>query len=142
MSKVGGARPGSGRKPGSLNQKSVALAADILGSSKSPLEYLMEVMMDEATDEKRRDWAAEKAAAFIHPRPAPIQRTITIELPAIATARDIPAAVSSIFAAASNGEISPGEAQSLVSIIDSQRKAIETGELLERLERLEALQSP
>jgi hypothetical protein len=64
------------------------MAADVLGSGKSPLEYLLEVMMDDTADQKRRDWAAEKAAAYLHPRPAPVPRAITFTVPPIESAKD------------------------------------------------------
>jgi hypothetical protein len=137
MAKVGGARKGAGRKPGTLNQRTAELAADILGSGKSPLSYLLEVMMDDEADQKRRDWAAEKAAAFIHPRPAPIARPVVIDLPSIASADEIPQAISQVMAAVGRGEIAPSEAQSVVAIIEAQRKAIETSELSARIASLE-----
>ncbi|MBY2932706.1 hypothetical protein [Rhizobium leguminosarum] len=137
MSKVGGPRPGSGRKPGTLNQRTVELTADILGSGKTPLQYLLEVMVDESADQKRRDWAAEKAAAFIHPRPAPTPRTVQLQLPTIDTAKDMPGAIAGVLKAVTEGEISPSEAQSVVAIIEAQRKAVETTHLLERIEALE-----
>lgn len=133
----GGARKGAGRKPGTLNQRSAEMAADILGSGKSPLEYLLEVMVDENADQKRRDWAAEKAAAFIHPRPAPTPRAVQFQLPTIDTAKDMPGAIAGVLKAVTEGEISPSEAQSVVAIIEAQRKAVETTELLERIEALE-----
>ena len=138
MAKIGGARPGSGRKAGTLNRRTAELAADVLGSGKSPLQYLLEVMMDEGADQKRRDWAAEKASAFIHPRPAPIPREIQISLPRMDTAADIPRVIAAVLEATSDGRVSPSEAQSLVSIVEAQRKAIETAELLKRIEDLEA----
>lgn len=121
-----------------MNQRTAELAADILGSKKSPLEYLLEVMMDEDADQKRRDWAAEKASAYIHPRPAPVARAIQISIPRTATASEIPAAISDILQAVGRGEISPSEAQGVVSIIEAQRKALETADLLRRIEELEA----
>lgn len=141
MSKTGGARAGAGRKPGTLNQRTVELAAGLLGSGKAPLVYLLEVMMDDAADQKRRDWAAEKAAAYIHPRPAPVQREIHIDLPDTSTVEGIKAALSLITKAAASGQVSPAEAQSLSALVEAQRKAIETGELMERIERLEATQA-
>ncbi len=141
MAKIGGARPGAGRKPGTMNQRTAELAADILGSKKSPLEYLLEVMMDEAADQKRRDWAAEKASAYIHPRPAPVARPIQISIPSTATASEIPTAISGILQAVGRGEISPSEAQGVVSIMETQRKALETADLLRRIEELEAAAS-
>jgi hypothetical protein len=114
------------------------MAADVLGSGKSPLEYLLEVMMDENADEKRRDWAAEKAAAYLHPRPAPVPRTIKFTLPKLDGAQDIPAAIAAVLKAISEEQMSPAEGQSIVSVIESHRKAIETGEIVERLKVLEA----
>lgn len=137
MSKIGGARVGAGRKPGTMNQRTSELAADILGSKKSPLEYLLEVMMDDTADQKRRDWAAEKASAYIHPRPAPITRAIQLSIPNMETAADIPGVISGILQAVGRGEISPSEAQSVVSIVEAQRKALETADLLKRIEELE-----
>lgn len=138
MAKIGGRRPGAGRKPGTLNKRTTELTADILGSSKSPLKYLLDVMMDETTDEKRRDWAAEKASAYIHPRPAPIPREIHIDLPEIETVADIPGVIAHVLRAVGQGQISASEAQSVVSIVEVHRKAVETADLLKRIEELEA----
>jgi hypothetical protein len=137
MAKNGGARPGSGRKKGSLNQKTTELLAGIVSEGTLPLEYLMAIVRDENADLKRRDWAAEKASAYIHPRPAPLARPIEIELPDTGTVEGIRDALSAITQATATGKIAPAEAQSLVAVIEAQRKAIETGELLERIERLE-----
>jgi hypothetical protein len=113
----------------------------MMDGRQTPLEYLMDVMADPEADEKRRDWAAEKAAAFLHPRPQPVARPVEIELPDTSTAEGITAALSVITKAAAGGQIAPAEAQSLSALIEAQRKAIETGELLERLEKLEAAQA-
>ncbi|KAA0698541.1 hypothetical protein DTW90_12095 [Neorhizobium sp. P12A] len=138
MAKIGGARAGAGRKPGSLNQRTVEMAAEILGSGKSPLAYLLEVMMDETAEQKRRDWAAEKAAAYLHPRPAPIPRSINIEMPAVGNASEVAAAIGVVVDAVAGGKVSPSEGQSLVSILEAQRKAIETEDIVKRLDDLEA----
>lgn len=52
-------------------------------------------------------------------------------------ASEIPAAVSDILKAVGSAEISPSEAQSVVTIIEAQRKALETADLLRRIEELE-----
>lgn len=98
--------------------------------------------MDETADQKRRDWAAEKASAYIHRRPAPIARAIHIRLPEMKTAAEIPAVISEVLTAVGQGEISPSEAQSVVAIVDAQRKAIETADLLVRIQQLEASAKP
>lgn len=139
MAKMGGARQGAGRPRGSVSQRHVDLVASMMNGRKTPLEYLMDVMADENADERRRDWAAEKAAAFLHPRPAPVARLIEIELPDTSTLDGIKAALKVITQAAATGRIAPAEAQSLSALIEDQRKAIETEELQERLEKLEAV---
>ncbi len=141
MAKVGGTRPGAGRPRGSVSQRHVDLVASMMDGRKMPLEYLMDVMVDPKADEKRRDWAAEKAAAFLHPRPQPVARPIAIDLPDTSTVEGITAALGVITKAAASGQIAPAEAQSLSALIEDQRKAIETGELLERLEKLETAQT-
>lgn len=140
MAKIGGARPGAGRPRGSVSSRHVEIVASMMDGRKTPLEYLMDILADENADEKRRDWAAEKAAAFLHPRPQPVARSIEIELPDTSTVEGITSALSVITKAAANGQIAPAEAQSLSALIEAQRKAIETGELLERIEKLEASQ--
>lgn len=140
MAKNGGPRPGAGRPRGSVSKRHVDLVDSMMDGRQTPLEYLMGVMADENADEKRRDWAAEKAASFLHPRPQPVARSVEIDLPDTSTTDGIKAALSVITKAAANGQIVPAEAQSLSALIEAQRKAIETGELLERIEKLEAVQ--
>lgn len=140
MAKVGGARPGAGRPRGSVSQRHVDLVASMMDGKKTPLEYLLEVMEDEATDEKRRDWAADRAAAYLHPRPQPIAQPIEIKLPDTSTVEGIKAALGVITNAVASGQIAPSEAQSLSVLVEAQRKAIETGELLQRITKLEAAQ--
>lgn len=134
----GGARENAGRKPGSVNKRSAEVIAEALAEGKSPLEYLLDVMRDDAADEKRRDWAAEKAVAFIHPRPTPMERKIEIELPDTSTIEGVGKALDQIIQSVAKGEIAPGEGQSLISIIEARRKAIETDDLAARVAALEA----
>lgn len=141
MAKIGGARPGAGRPRGSVSSRHVEIVASMMDGRKTPLEYLMDIMTDENADVKRRDWAAEKAAAFLHPRPQPVARSIEIELPDTSTVEGITSALNVITQAVAGGQIAPAEAQSLSALIEAQRKAIETGELLERIEKLEAAKS-
>ena len=105
-----------------------------------PVEYMLSIMRDDNADGKARAWAAEKAAPFIHPRPAPIARSIQMDLPDTATVEGIKAALIKITLAAASGQIAPSEAQSQSALIEAQRKAIETHELVQRIESLEAAQ--
>lgn len=43
----GGARPGSGRKPGSRNKRTDEQAAAVAASGLTPLEFMLSVMRDE-----------------------------------------------------------------------------------------------
>ena len=137
MSKVGGARPGAGRKPGSPNRRNAEVIAGALAAGVTPLEFMLAIMRDQEADPKRREWAAEKAAPYLHPRPAPLERTIHIDLPDTSTVAGIDQALDIIIKAMGDSALSPAEGQGLMSVIETRRKAIETGDLMERLQRLE-----
>lgn len=67
----GGARPGAGRKKGSLNRKTTEVANRLIESGGiTPLEVMLEAMRDHY-ENKRLDEAAaiaKDAAPYIHPR--------------------------------------------------------------------------
>jgi hypothetical protein len=71
----GGKRSGAGRKLSSLTLKSRRVAEIAASKGKTPLEYVLSVMNDETADLERRDWAAETAMAFVHPRLVMVART-------------------------------------------------------------------
>ena len=135
----GGARSGAGRPAGSINRRSAETLAEAFAEGITPVEYMLEVLRDDAADQKRRDWAAEKAAVYLHPRPASTDRTVTIELPDTSTIAGVDQALDRIIAAMATGTVSPSEGQSFISAIETRRKAIETGDLLARIEALEAV---
>jgi hypothetical protein len=64
----GGARPGSGRKPGSVTQKTREIAERAIKEGLTPLEYMLAVMRDEVNDTETRMDAAKSAAPYLHPR--------------------------------------------------------------------------
>lgn len=134
----GGARPGAGRPVGSVNRRTAEVIAEAMGAGKTPLEFLLETMRNEALDHKDRAWAAEKAAPFMHPRPAPMERTVSLDLPDTSTVEGIDKALDAIIAAMGKGELSPQEGQGFITAVETRRKAIETGDLLTRIEALEA----
>lgn len=95
----GGARQGAGRKKGAATEKTRKIADKLAeDGGVTPLEYMLEVLRE--TPDKlraelkagkierdefllrlkmltdRRDWAAEKAAPYIHPRLASIDATV------------------------------------------------------------------
>lgn len=119
-----------------MNRRSVEIMAAV-ADGMSPIEFMLGIMRDEAADGERRAWAAEKAAPFFHPKPAPMPRLVTLDLPKADTAEGVKAALARIVEATAAGEIAPSEAQSLVAVIEAQRKAIETADILDRLAALE-----
>jgi len=68
----GGARPNTGRKPGSAARKTRELADQGAAASLSPLEYMLAVMRDEEADRAARMDAAKAAAPFMHARLSPM----------------------------------------------------------------------
>jgi hypothetical protein len=64
----GGARPNSGRKPGSVTTKTREIAERAMQKGLTPLEYMIAVLRDEANDTATRMDAAKSAAPYIHPR--------------------------------------------------------------------------
>lgn len=64
-------------------------------------------------------------------------RPVLLDLPAIKTADDIVAALGGIVDAVAAGELTPDEAAGMTSIIEAQRRAIETLELEKRITLLE-----
>lgn len=63
---------------------------------------------------------------------------VLLALPPIATAADVPAAVSAIVEAVATGVLSPEEGASVAGIVEANRKAIETADLESRIAALEA----
>jgi hypothetical protein len=64
-------------------------------------------------------------------------RPIVFDLPTIGSAADHPAALAAVLVAVAAGELTPSEAEAFASIMELHRRAIETGELADRLAALE-----
>lgn len=69
----GGKRPGAGRKAGSPNKKTAETVRKIEESGITPLEYLLSVMRDPASEEKDRMTAAIAAAPYSHAKLSSIE---------------------------------------------------------------------
>ena len=67
-SSYGGARKGSGRKPGAATKKTREIADAAAAEGLTPLEYMLEVMRDVGGERRERLAAAIAAAPFIHPK--------------------------------------------------------------------------
>ncbi len=75
MAGRGGKRPGAGRRAGIPNKASIARQQAVAASGETPLDYMLRVMRDPASDDERRDQMAKAAAPYVHPRLAAIQHT-------------------------------------------------------------------
>lgn len=64
----GGARPGAGRKPGTINRFSKDLLDKATQSGQLPVDYMLGVMRDESLDTRLRIDAAKAAAPYVHQR--------------------------------------------------------------------------
>jgi hypothetical protein len=128
-----GNKLGPGRPPGSRNKVTLALE---------------QMMADDGAAVVQAVLAAAKggdmtAARIIVDRLAPARkdRPVTIELPKIESAADIPAATQAILEATAAGELTPSEGAALVNIAESHRKAVELSELEGRIRAIEAEQA-
>jgi hypothetical protein len=66
------------------------------------------------------------------------ERPISCKLPKLEDTSDLIAGISAIMAAVANGELTPGEGQALASLIEAQRRTLETEDIEQRLRALEA----
>lgn len=65
-SKRGGARKNAGRKPGAATTKTREIANKASEAGLTPLEYILSVMRDDATEPRERLSAAVAAAPYMH----------------------------------------------------------------------------
>ena len=68
MSNRGGARPGAGRKKGSLNRATADARAAAAKTGELPLDYMLRIMRDPKASNTRRDEMARTAAPYLHPK--------------------------------------------------------------------------
>ena len=69
------------------------------------------------------------------------ERPISCKLPKLEDPSDLPAGISAILQAVSEGQLTPGEGQALASLIEAQRRTLETEDIDQRLAALEAERS-
>ena len=71
----GGARPGAGRKAGSVTRKTRDIADRAAANGETPLEFMLSRMRDPEAPMADRQDMAKAAAPFIHPRLAAIEHS-------------------------------------------------------------------
>ena len=119
----------AGKPRGARNR--VLLALDQIGE-----EAAAEVLGAAVTAAKGGDLGA---ASLILSRvwPGRKGRPVVLDLPAMQSAGDLPAALGAIAAAVAGGELTPEEGQALAAVLEGQRRAIETADLEQRVAALE-----
>lgn len=65
------------------------------------------------------------------------ERPVHVDLPDTSTSEGVSAAQNAILQAVATGELLPGEASTLSTIVEAKRRAIETQELADRITQLE-----
>jgi hypothetical protein len=80
------------------------------------------------------------AIKLVMDRIAPPRRdpTTTFDLPKIESIGDLPAALTAVLAAVSEGELSPEQGKTVADLIEAARRGFETSELAQRVAALEA----
>ena len=120
---------GPGRPVGSRNKATLALDAIADGEA----EAILSKQIDMAKEGDQR------AAEVILSRawPARKSRAINLDLPPVNAAADLVPALGRIAEAVATGDITPEEAQAVAAVLEGKRKAIETVDVLARIEALE-----
>lgn len=65
-------------------------------------------------------------------------RPVQFELPDMQTAKDVAGAIAAVVRAVAAGDLTPDEASTVASVIEMQRRAIDTHDLADRLAAIEA----
>ena len=119
----------SGRPPGARN-RTCALALKLMDAEAQPV---IAALIQAA---KNGDVAAIKLV-LERVAPLPRNRPVQFHMPPIQTPQDLGEAMGAVLKAAADGELTPDEALSIGSLIETRRRTIETLELEVRIAALE-----
>jgi hypothetical protein len=119
----------SGRKPGSRNKATLVALALMEGDAEKITRKIVNAAIE----------GDMTAARLVLERlvPPARERPVSVVLPETGNAEGIASAQEAVLQALASGELLPGEANTLSSIIENRRKAIETRELEQRITALE-----
>ena len=123
-----------GRTPGSRNKATQAALALMEGQ----LEEITQTLIDAALG---GDLAAIRLVLERLVPPCKEKALPPLDLPTVSNAGSLPKLTAAVLEAVSHGDLTPGEAQALASLVGSHGKAIELAELEDRLTTLEAQMS-
>jgi hypothetical protein len=127
-------RPGqsgnpAGRRPGARNRVT-ALAQRLMDADAEPVIVAL-IQAAKGGDVAAIKLVLERVA------PLPRNRPVRFYMPAIETPADLGAAMTAVLQAAADAELTPDEATSIASLIETRRRMIEMLELEERIAALE-----
>lgn len=120
---------GKGRPIGSRNQTTEALQALLDGEGEQITRKAVEMALEGDTTALRL--CLERLFPPIR------ERRVSLNVPKLESAGDIAKALSTLLEAVATGEITPSEGQIISTLLEVQRKAIETADLEQRISRLE-----
>lgn len=69
----GGKREGAGRPAGAVTKRTREAADAAAKDGLTPLDYMLSILRDEAQEQEKRMWAAEKAAPYVHAKLASVE---------------------------------------------------------------------
>jgi len=118
-----------GKPPGTRHRTTLAVEALLDGEAEALTRRAIEMALEgDAT-----------AMRLCLERVAPVRkgRSVSIDLPAVATSEDLTAAFTALTDAMAQGDVTPDEAAVIASVLEARRRAIETVEIERRLQLLE-----
>jgi len=121
----------NGRLKGSLNSTTLAAQALLDGEAEALTRKAIELA-------KGGDLTALRLCMdrLLPPRK---DRPVSLDLPRIDSARDVPIAISALLAAVAAGELEPSDAGEVTKLLGAYARAVEINELAERVDNLEKL---
>jgi hypothetical protein len=118
----------NGRPAGSRNKATIALEKLM----EEGAEKIVQAVMNAAAE------GDMTAAKLVLERIVPVRkgRVVNVTLPIVKTAADVVEAIGATVQAMADGEVTPEEASMVAGVLEAKRRAIETADLAEMVERL------
>jgi hypothetical protein len=122
----------AGRPPGSPNRSTVFFQELLSGQGEALIQKGIELSLKGDT----------RALSICWDRLLPPRKERAIELPGMTDAKSVSAALASVVIAVAEGRITPGEAESLARVLETQVRAVEFEALAQRVVELEKAHNP
>lgn len=128
---------GKGREAGSRNKRTLALL-ELATEGETPCSFALRIMRDDKKPDDLRMHAARLVAPFIHPKPQPEARYVTLELPEqFDDVASLVAVHATLLRSVASGDLSLEEAKEVSAILDNHRRSLELSDIESRLKALE-----